>query len=553
MQRGGVGDGVEEPKEDVMVHSGSASPMKTTPSTSPHLTVVAAAPSLQAAPLVPHPGDTTDQDPTQTPAKFHSTDLTFNSDLTQPCTLTPADAEPPVVVPAKALAANSSPASSWLSTPTPTPAQGPVNGRTSGRKRTPKACDCCGPKGTGHNVRTSGRGRGRGRGRGAGRELSDTPKRKAHGQLTQNKSFDLTKETVDEAEVWDDGNEKVQTTETTVIVANTQSQMPVSLPVSVSVQGGPMRSSAASVKGDAQNKEDVPMEGSVVAGIEENRGGSGKDVDMRSSGMADRGATVLRGRGRGHVGGTLASKIEVEGGIKRRGLVGVVNSSKAYALPQLVFVQRHGQNSDAEVDHGEHPDPSLVKSPFGNGDTVNLSDTEPEEEANGENMIMGEMENGLPSYSQQSGPASESGSSQDHDSEMQVDQTPDKTNSLSVSVTLSNGSITTPMNEDHCATFMEVETSHSPMVTPPCQGPITVSLMHHCWALRDHRLYCQPGTWEENEMEVLGKDGRDINGKTQGEDESLEQLTDLIHGKMFLYTQYYYFPFMDIVIIISVC
>lgn len=497
-----------------MVHSGSASPMKTTPSASPHLTVVAAPPSLQAAPLVPHPGDTTDQDLNRTPAKFHSTDLTFNSDLTQPCALTPANAEPPVVVPAKALDANSSTASSWLSTPAP----GLVNGRTSGRKRTPKTCDCCGPKGTGHNARTSGRGRGRGRGAGSG--LSDTPKRKARGQLTQNKSFDLATEKVDDAEVGDDRNEKMRATETHVMMANTQSQMPVSIPVSASVQGVPITSPAASVKGDAQNKEGVSVEGSVVAVIGENGGVS--DEDMRSLGLTDRGATVVGDR----EGVQSASKTEVDGGAKRRGLVGSVNCSKAYSLPQLVFVQ--GPSSIAEVDHGQHADPSLVRSPFENGDTVNLSDTEPEEEANGENITMTEMENGLPSFSQHSGPASESGSSQDLDSEMQVDQTSDKTNSVSVSVTLSNGSATTAMNEA-CATFMEVETYHSAVVTPPCQGPITISLMQHCWALRDHRLYCQPGTWEESETEEVPG----INGKTQGEDESMEQLIDLIHGKMF--------------------
>lgn len=521
-----------------MVHSGSTSPMKTTPSASPHLTVPVTAPPLQADPLVSPSGDTTDQDLNQSPDTFHSTDLTSNSDLTQPCTPTPADAEPPVVTLAKALAYNSSPASSLSSTPIPTPAQGSVNGRTSGRKRTPKACDCCGPNSTGHHVRTSGRGRGRGRGRGKGRgassELWDTPKRKVRGQLTHIKSFDLTKEKVKEAEDEDDRNEEVQTTETTVIVANTQSQMLVALPISGSLQDGPIRSSAAPVKGDMQNKEDTLVEGSVVTGIGGKEGGNGKDVEMRLSGMAGRGATVVGGRGMGKVGGTPASKIEVEGGIKRGGLGCVVNSSKTYALPQLVFVQRHGPNKDAEMDHRE-PDPSSVKTLLGNGETVNLSDTEPEEEAK-EDMIMSEMENGLPSYSRQSGPASESGSPQYLESEMQVDQTPDKTNSVSVPVTLSNGSVATRTNEDHCATLMEVETSHSAMVAPPCQGPIIVSLVQHRWALRDHRLYCQPGTWEKEGMEeVLGKEGRKMNGKTQSEEESLEQLTDLIHGKIFFY------------------
>ncbi|XP_051232903.1 sentrin-specific protease 3 isoform X2 [Dicentrarchus labrax] len=364
-----------------MVHSGSASPVKTTPSASPHLTVPAT-----AAPLAPPPGDTTDQDPTQTSAILLTTDITSNSDLTQPSTPTPADAEPPVVTPAKAQS--------------PDPAQGLFNGRTSGRKRTPKACDCCGPNSTGHNVRNSGRGRGRGKGRGRvpGSDLWDTPKRKVGGQLTHIRSFDLTKEMVEEAEDEDDRHEK-----------------------------------------------------------------------------------------------------------------------------------RQGPNKDAEMDHEDQTDPSSLQSASGNGDTVNLSDTEPEEDAMADNMIISGLENGLPSISRQSGPASRSGSPQDLDTEMQVDQTRlDRTDLVSEPVTLSNGNIATPTNEDHCSTLMEVETSNPAMVAPPSQGPITVSSMQHHWAIRDHTLYCQSGTWEKKEMELSGKDGREIDGKTQDE-ESLEQLTDMIH------------------------
>lgn len=226
------------------------------------------------------------------------------------------------------------------------------------------------------------------------------------------------------------------------------------------------------------------------------------------------------------VGVMSAAKTEVAGGLRRGGLGGVFISSRTYSLPRSVLVQR-ANNHVAEMNHGEETVPITVESPFGNGDTVNLSDTEPEEDAKEYNLIMSGMENG------QSGPASRSGSTEDLDSEMQVDQNPDRTDLVSRPATLSNGNITTLTNEDHCPTLMEVETTHPATVAPSPQGPISVTNMQHCWALRDHRLYCQPGTWEKEQMdEVLGKIGGNVDGKMQDDEESLEQLTDTIHGKM---------------------
>lgn len=470
-----------------MVHSGSASPVKT--SASPHLTVPATAPP----PLVPPHENTTDQD--LNPAKLLATDLTSNSVLTQPSTLTPVEAEPPTS--ATALATNSSRASAWSSTETPTTTRGQVNGRTSGRKRTPKACDCCGPNSTGHNVRTLGRGRGRARGRGAGRDLRDTPKRKVEGQLTRTKCFDLTTENVEEAEDEEDGYEKGQNT---LVVADTPSQTAVAQPVAVSLQDEPIRNSVAPEKRDAQKMEDMSIEGS---------GGKG-GVEMLL-GIAGRGAPVFRGRGM--VGAMLASHMDVEGGIKKGGLGGVVISSTVDALAPLVFVQR--QNKDANMDHGGQTDPGSVKSSRGNGDTVNLSDTEPEDDTKDGNMMVREMANGLLAISQ------------DLDSDMQVDKTPDRTDSTSVPVALSNGNVPTPANTDHCSTLMEVETSHPAVVAPPFQGPITVLSMQYSWALRDHRLYCQPATWVRAGME-------EVSDKTNGSEldvERLEQLTEMVHGK----------------------
>ncbi|XP_032380807.1 sentrin-specific protease 1 isoform X2 [Etheostoma spectabile] len=506
-----------------MVHSGAASPMKTTPSASPHLTVAAKA----APPLVPPSEDATDQDLTQT--NLFTPDLASNSDLTQPFTSTPADPAPPVVTPAKAVTSNSSPASAWSSPQTPSTTQNPLlNGRTSGRKRTPKACDCCGPNSKGHNTQTSGRGkaRGRGRGREMSRDLRDTTKRKVDGQLTGLKCFDLTKEAAEEAEDEGDTYEKVQRTE---LVADIKSQTPVARPVTVSLQDGPITSYVAPEKRETLKKEDMLIEGSGGRG-----GGNSRTVEKILLGMAGRAAPVVRGRGRvGAVASMSASKTEVEVETKRGCVGGVVISSKSDSLAPLVFVQRPRQKKDAEMDHGEKTDPSSVKSPLVNGDTVNLSDTEPEEEAKEGNMIKCEMTNGLMSVSQQLGLASRSGSPQDLDSGMQLDKTPDRTDSMSVPVTMSNGNVPIPTN--HCSALMEVETSHPALVAPPFQGFITVCRLQHSWALRDHGLYCHPGTWErEGVEEVRGKEqseltnGQEVDGEQQNK-ESLEQLTDMIH------------------------
>nr|XP_029138166.1 LOW QUALITY PROTEIN: sentrin-specific protease 5-like [Labrus bergylta] len=488
-----------------MVHSGSASPMKTTPSASPHLTVPATTPPLQVAALAPPPGDTTDQDLTQR----LTTDLTSISDLTQTSTLTPADAEPPVT-PVKSLAPICSPASVH----TPTAAQGLFNGRTSGRKRTPKACDCCGPHGRGHNVGMPGRGKGRGRarGRGAGGNSWDTPKRKVGEQLTQIRSFDSTKERLEDAEDEDEGSRKVQKTPE---AAESEAGMQFfPLPVTDSLQDGPiMNCSAPEEKEDVQVKEDFPVEGSGVIDAGGKGAGDSRDVDVRLSGTPSSGAPGgrERGGGSGFVGAASASKVEVDSGIKRGGVSGVSFSYKSFPIPQSMLTKKQEKTKD----HGGQAEPTTVKSPFGNGDTVDLSDTEPEVEAK-DNITISEMENGVLSISQQPD------SPLDLDSEMQVDQTPVKTDSGSEPAALSNGDVTHADKDNHGSTLMEVETSSH----PAWQGPITVDGTQHHWALRDHCLYCQSGTWEKEALkEVL----RLQEGGKRQDEESREQLVDMVH------------------------
>lgn len=219
------------------------------------------------------------------------------------------------------------------------------------------------------------------------------------------------------------------------------------------------------------------------------------------------------------MGATFASKMKVGIGFKRRGASCVVIGSKMDAPAQSVVVQNQEEYTEAQLERGAPTDFSTVKSAFLNGDTVNLSDSEPEGEAKEDGVIMSEMGNGLLSISRQS----RSQTPQDVNSDMQVDQTLDRTDQTSSAVTLSNGNITAPTDHDHRSTPMEVETCHLN------QGPITVCGMQHHWALRDHRLYCQPGTWEMDETSGKGRsEEAEVDGETQNE-ESLEQLTDMVH------------------------
>lgn len=473
-----------------MVHSSSASPMKTTPLASPHLTVPATTPPLQEASSESPSGDITEKDQTQICDTFQSKDAPSNSpELTLACMLSPnveptvvtlddvyapVDAEPPFVAVAKPHDTDLTPESLAV---TPAAGQGLANGRTSSRKRTPKACDCCGPNSKAHNVRTAGRGRGRGRGRGkAGHGgVFSTPRRNVHDQLNHVKCLDLPTETIKETECEGCTNETVQTPKMAILMGD-------------------------GTERNEENKDLMSVGGPLVVGIGEQKGG---ESEMMSSEEANCGATSPKNCAGENVGVPPVPKMEVKSG--RSGLGGDMKNCKTNVLPQVAFVQTHGINRNAGMDH-VMSDWSSDKS-IENGDTVSLSDTEPEEEAKGAALIVSGMENGLHPYL---GP---SASTRDLDSEMQVDA--DEITSPS-SVSVINGSSSTQTDEDHPETHMEVQ---------PCQSeavaPLTISIMEHLWALRDHGLYCLPGTWE-----------KDLNqgGQTAVEEESREHLIDLIHG-----------------------
>lgn len=459
-----------------MVHSNSSSPMKTAPSASPH-----------------------------------QTDLTSSADSTQVPNLAPADGKSPFLTTIKALSLKSSPASVGPSPQTPASTRGLVNGRTSGRKRTPKACDCCGPSSAGHNVVSSGRGRGtprgrgRGRGRGGGRDLGDTPKRKV-GQLTVSKDIGLTKK--DEKRTKDERN-----TQEMLQVAHTPSQTPVLTAVQKTSQDGPIRNCAAPKKEVVQIQEDVSMPSSGIPGAVEEESGDEKDADKKLSGWENRGTGAVRGRGRGRGRGKprTSSKIEVNIQIKGRG-------HDTSALAPSVSVEKQ----DSQMDQNDS-DP--VKCLFGNGNMVTLSDMDGEMD---HSMIVCEPADEL-SVSLLSSPGSRLGSLHDLDSKMQVDQASDQTDQVSLSLILPNGNLSSPTDCDF--TSVKVKTA----VVPP-SDPITVTSTEYVWALSDHKLYCQPGTWAKEEAEEM------VN-KNQAEEkvmdtdaqrkENLEQLIHTVHGKMY--------------------
>lgn len=439
-----------------MVHSSSTPPLKT-PLSSPTSTVHATAPSLQVDPPVPPPGDTTDQHLNQIPSKLQLTDFTSNSDLTSPAL---RDAPPNVA----SIADVSSPSPSSPSQ-APSFVQASVNGRTSGRKRTPKACDCCGPNSAGHNVTTPGRGRGRGRGRAGGRgrarggssssssssgELWHTPKRKVHGQWTYVNIFEDTNE-------GDNSAEEMQTTERCETATEAENLVWKS-----------------SEKADADGQDDGPS-GAMPSAV----------MAKEESGAAD----------------TQLEEATADG------------SESSRAPPVLPQLDSIGPSRDAPKSLARLTNEIAVKQPLSNGDTVSLSDSEEEEEAGAPRDML-------------NGQGAAESQVQDLDCEMQVDhQAPDKTISES-GTTAPNGDST---STNDC-TPADMDTSRP----PPFQGPVVVSHSQHHWALRDHKLYCDPGTWVKDEAEetAMSSDGTKVNGTLQDEGSGPELLVYLIQGRL---------------------
>ncbi|XP_055020769.1 mucin-2-like isoform X2 [Boleophthalmus pectinirostris] len=438
-----------------MVHSGFSSPMNTT-------SALPLPASTTVPPVVPPPADSTEQTVPQTPIKPIS-----NSDSTNVSTPVPSNAETPI----------NNDSESVLSTLTPTPAQPVFNGRTSGRKRTPKSCDCCGPKGHSHNVQTPNRGRGRARGRARGRgsatNLEDTPKRKLGGLLTHNKSITLI-------------NENLGKDEGTTMGADSPSQN--STEIHILVQDGV---GVNSVSSDLKNTQSYKTLKDSV---------SNNDVEMR---VLDRPVDVVQSSF--VTGSTLSTTITTTtpGEIKRKIDDNVVSSSTSVQVASIA-------NKQAKLEPEQQTDP---KPSAQNGD-VKLS-------SNGllsSNKEVTQVTNGP----LQTGTKPGDTSAVDL---ILIDQTSEKTNS--VPLTLSNGNATTPNDYTQEVIAMDSVTPKTPTTPPPPQDPITVSSEEHPWALRDHRMYCLQGTWGKVDQTVGA--GGELNDKSQGQEEEREQLLDMVH------------------------
>lgn len=437
-----------------MVHSGFTSPMNTTS----RLPLSA---SATAPPIVPPPADSTEQTHIKP---------TSNSDSANVASLVPANAESPI----------SNESNSISPTLTPTPAQPVFNGRTSGRKRTPKSCDCCGPNSRGHNVQTPSRGRGRGRGRARGRGVTDNleniAKRNVGGLLAPIKTLDLPNTNLSEAEGAKMGAD-----------SPSQNSTEVHIPENDRVE---VNCVLSAVK-DTQKEERLIAKESVI----------NSDIEMK---VLDK---IVEASSCSSATGSPISTNNNE--IKRKMEDNNLNSSTNVPVPLIA-------NKQAKLEKEEQAAP---KSPS-QSVSLKLSTNGLQGSAKDENKS--QVTNGP----LQSGTKPGDTSAVDF---ILIDQTSDKTNSTSL--TLSNGNATTSTDDTQVVTVMDSETSGPTTVPPPSHGPITLSSEQHPRALRDHWMYCRPGTWDKAEQtEETG--GEQLNDKSQRQEqteEDSEQLLDMVH------------------------
>uniref|UniRef100_A0A8C7Z7R9 Ubiquitin-like protease family profile domain-containing protein n=1 Tax=Oryzias sinensis TaxID=183150 RepID=A0A8C7Z7R9_9TELE len=485
-----------------MVHSSSTSSMKT-PSASPQSTDCTTAP-----PSVPHPGGTTDQDLIQTAAALLTADLTCSSDSSA-AAVTATNANPSLKNATKELSDKSSPTAVLRSNKIFTPGQDEVNSRTSRRKRTPKTCDCCGPNSAGHNVKASGRGRGRG----AGKDFGGTAKRKVEESVNI-KNFNLTGHEVHERGGEGKAEEKVHIP---LAVSESPSQIHVATASPDIAQNGPLRNSDAPEE-RPQKTEDVGKTCTVPLAAVEGHG-NGRDAHTKLLGTACRGTLVVMGREGGIVKALIAS--DVKDNVQSKS--GNIASVTTGALAQSVLEHGLEGSQYSQISHAGQTKPRSVECHLENGETVSLTDTDEEMEDDD----VSKAANGSVSSSVLPGVSTGLEVSSNQDSEMLVDQISDETDQVFLSLMSPNGKVATPTECDQKPFPMEVETCHPATILPPHMGPITMSSMEHRWALRDHRLYCQSGTWEIYGTEEKVVQDEKLDSETQRK-ELLEKLIDAV-------------------------
>ncbi|KAG7259473.1 hypothetical protein CRUP_037135 [Coryphaenoides rupestris] len=456
-----------------MVHSGANAPlMPTTPSASPHLTVSAQGAPLQAQPPRSTPTDDEGQ------AK-PSADLVKETPRRHP---------------------ESGPGSPL----SPDHFQAAVNGRSSGRKRTPKACDCCGPNGKGHDDKTTpsrgGRGRGRPRGRGRGRPRGsgrgwgrgrghgsyngEAPKRQTHGHETFEPVDDDEDDDEEDSEEYD---VEERATGEVVIGTDGQSDTSFDLPSDVAWRAGPMKTYASK---DFQ-KEEAALE-------------LPKDFVAEADGQA----------------------------------LPVVGASSGPEVTQQVA---------EEMEQGESPAVNLHPAGSTNGNSVHFSEdaksTESQASAegvvlpgggisDGDELVKGADDaavSGEESASQPVGPGKQ-------DSVMQVDppaHVNDPVSNAMPAGETEDVALVVEMDSS-CALTDETpafHTARSPAPSLPPPEPISVQSSPQRWALRDHRQYCLLGTWvpEAGGGELLVGEGALQAGQPSTEADCTEMLTEMLH------------------------
>ncbi|CAL8348149.1 unnamed protein product [Gadus morhua 'NCC'] len=521
-----------------MVHSGANAPlMPTTPSASPLLAV-------SAQPL--H-STHTDEGLTEPSGDL----ITSSSDATEAPQVKPAPNDHPESGPGSPLS--------------PDQFQAAGNGRSSGRKRTPKACDCCGPNGKGHNVTTTptpsrgGRGRGRPRGRGRGRPRGrasgplgyngDTPKGTGGGHLTRIKTFELNDDDDDE----DEDSDKYDVAKGTGV--DGQSDTYLDLPGESAWQDGPMKSLVAKeIRSDSQEK------GSALVV----RGGRGQRRGRGAAGLRGargRGAVARRGRG-ASVGRTLENTGNIEGGGGGGGGgelegSGVVIAGAACVAAQKVFapagaVGPASPGSTAvcqgpeEMEQGESPASDLLPSSATNGNGVHFSEDGEARESEA-NADAGAPEGGVGAPEKGAAaadPAVSEGSAAaapppgDQDSAMQVDpsaQASDPTSSSTPppppdgdAAAAAAAAVVEMADPGGSPAHTETPAFHTARSPAPSLESIAVQSGPHGWGLLDHRQYCLQGTWGPGDQVPTEAGALQIGPQTS-ETDCTELLTEMLH------------------------
>lgn len=431
-----------------MVHSGFTSPMNTTATL--HLPTSATAP-----PIVP-PVVSTEQTSLKPTSNLDST--------TDVSTLVSDNAETSI----------SNESNSILSTSTSSPALPVFNGRTSGRKRTPKSCDCCGPNSRGHNVQAPSRGRGRGRGRARGRpstsNLENTPKRKTGGLLAQTKTLDLPNTDLSDGEGTKMGAESPSQNSTEMYIYERDS---------VTVNCVP------SVVKEAEKEERLIAKESVNT----------SDIEMK---VLDKPVEASP------CGPLMGSLLSTTAEIKRKIEDSVLNSSTNVPVPSI-------GNKQAKLEHEIQTGPKFLSQ---SGDcklsTNGLGSNNDDE--NDSHVTNGPLQTGTK-------PA-------DTVDLILIDQTSDKTNAITLTLSNGNMAVTTDDTQEETA----MDSSCTASVSPPPHGPIQVSTEEHPWALKDHWMYCRSGTWDREAQTEDGEgEGSSDELQTQEAEHNNVQLLDMIH------------------------